>query len=146
MISHRRIVLSLFVIALVGLAATGAAGQTIMRGTFSLSQQTYWGSYFLPAGAYTLVLTSEINGMNTIYIRGKDLAVRMVAPTTAGETSQLTCLKADEINGTYIIRELDMGSAGRSFRFSMSKAARDTTLTGSVPQPVTVPVSTGADL
>jgi hypothetical protein len=47
----------------------------------------------------------------------------------------------DAVNGTYVIRELDAGPVGRSYRFGVSKKARNLTLQGSATQPVTVPVA-----
>ena len=81
-----------------------------------------------------------------IFLRGDGVAAIFVAPAGSEEISGHSRLKVDDVNGTYVIRELDAGPIGRSYRFGVSKTVRNLTLRGAATQPVTVPVSATAGL
>lgn len=143
---HKRFTLSLGLVALLGITAVGASAETVMKGTFSLPVEAYWGNTRLPAGGYTLALNKEVTGINTVVVRGDGVAATFIAPAGPEEISTRSCLKVDEINGAYVIRELDAGSLGKSYKFGVTKAVRNMTLRGSAGQPVAVPVSDNGGL
>jgi|SRR5579863_5060344 len=143
---RNRFVLIPTLVALLGLTAVGASAETQMRGNFTLPEQAYWGSTLLPAGDYSLTLVMQPVGINLVYVRGEGVTATMLAAPNGAETPVHSCLKLDDINGTYVIRELDAGNSGRSFRFAVSKHVRDLTMRGSVAKPVTVPLSANGGL
>lgn len=142
---HKRFALSLALVTLLGLTAVGASADTVSKGTFTLSEQAYWGDTLLPAGEYTVVLAKGTWGTDTISLRGEGVSTIMLAPAGYQASSGRGCLKLDEINGTLVVRELDDTVFGRTYKFGVSKAAKESTLRGSA-RPVTVPISTGAGM
>lgn len=132
--------------ALLGVAAVGASAETITKGTFTLPAQAYWNDIQLQPGDYTLSVERAITGINTIFLRGEGSTAIIIAPAGSADSSGHSRLKLDEVNGTYVIRELDAGPIGRSYRFEVSKAVRNTMLSGAARQPVTVPVTSAAGL
>ena len=142
---RKRIALTLALVTLAGLTAVGASAETQLRGTFTLPVQAYWGNTLLPAGDYSLTLIRDIGNMtpSLVYVRGEGVSATFMAPTSAEEEPTHSCLKLDDVNGTYVIRELDAGNPGKSYKFAVTKAVRNMTLRGSVATPVTVPVSGG---
>ena len=76
-----------------------------------------------------------------IFLRGDGVAAIFVAPAGSEEISGHSRLKVDDVNGTYVIRELDAGQLAGSFKFGVSKTVRNLTLRGGARQPVTVPVA-----
>jgi len=143
---RKRIALSLALVTLLGLTAPGASAETFSKGTFSLPVQAYWGDTLLPAGDYTLSLNRELTGIDLVMVRGEGMSATILAPAGAAGMSVCSCLKLDDISGTYVIRELGAGVNGREYRFALSKTVHNLTLRGSVSQPVTVPVSSVAGL
>ena len=141
---HKRFALSLALLTLLGLTAAGASGETITKATFTLPAQAYWNDTLLQPGEYTLSLDRGLSGVEFVSVRGEGTTAILLAPAGSEEISGHSCLKADEVNGTYVIRELDAGPIGRSFRFGVSKTVRNLTLRGAVTHPVTVPVSAAA--
>ncbi|MGA2575362.1 MAG: hypothetical protein ABSH24_04980 [Bryobacteraceae bacterium] len=144
---HKRFAaFTLALVTLLALTAVGASAQSMAKATFTLPAQAYWNSTLLQPGEYTLSLERDLSGLELVSIRGEGVAAIFVAPAGSGETSGHSCLKIDDINGTYVVRELDAGAIGRSFRFGVSKAVRSLTLRGDATQPVTVPISAAAGL
>ena len=135
---RKRFAISLSLFALAGLAATAANAQTVLRGDFTLAEQAYWCNTLLPAGGYTLSLVRQPSGINMVFVKGEGLEATFMAPSNAEEVSERSVLKVDEINGTRVIRELDAGFLGKSYRFAVSKAVREMTLSGSIAKPLTV--------
>ena len=135
---RKRFAISLSLFALAGLAATAANAQTVLRGDFTLPEQAYWCNTLLPAGGYTLSLVRQPSGINMVFVKGEGLEATFMAPSNAEEISERSVLKVDEINGTRVIRELDAGFLGKSYRFAVSKAVREMTLSGSIAKPLTV--------
>ena len=135
---RKRFAISLSLFALAGLAATAANAQTVLRGDFTLPEQAYWCNTLLPAGGYTLSLVRQPSGINMVFVKGEGLEATFMAPSNAEEVSERSVLKVDEINGTRVIRELDAGFLGKSYRFAVSKAVREMTLSGSIAKPLTV--------
>lgn len=143
---HKRFALTLALVTLLGLTAAGASAETITKGTFTLPAQAYWNDVLLQPGEYTLSLDRGISGVELASIRGEGVAAMLVVPAGSDEISGHSCLKVDNLNGTYVIREFDAGMIGKSYRFAVSKAVRNLTLRGAATQPVTVPVSAAAGL
>ena len=143
---HKRFALSLALVTLLGLTAVGASAETITKATFTLPAQAYWIDTLLQPGEYSLSVERGISGPNLIFLRGENLAAIFLAPAGSEETSSHSYLKLDDVNGTYVVRELDAGPIGRTYRFGVSKAARNSTLRGAATQPITVPVSSAAGL
>jgi hypothetical protein len=107
--------------------------------------EAYWNNTLLPPGEYTLSIGRGISRVDLVYLRGEGIAATFVTPAGSAESSGRSCLKVDDVNGTYVIREIDAGPIGRSYRFGVSKAVRNLTLR-SAAKPVTVPVSAAAGL
>lgn len=143
---HKPFALSLALVTLLGLTAAGASAETITKATFSLPAQAYWVDTLLQPGEYTLSVERSVSGVSMIFLRGEDLAAIIMAPAGSDETSGHSYLKLDDVNGTYVVRELDAGSIGRAYKFGVTKAVRNLTLRGAARQPVTIPVSTVAGL
>jgi hypothetical protein len=138
---HKRFALTLALVALLGMTAVGASAATITKATFTLPVAAYWNNTLLQPGAYTLSLDRSIMGVELIYLRGEDISATFFTPAGSGQSSGHSCLRVDNVNGTYVIREFDEGPLGRSYRFGMPKAIRELTLRGAATQPITVPVS-----
>ena len=135
----KQFALTLSLAAVMGLTAAAARAGTIAKGTFTLPMQTYWNDALLPAGQYSLSLDRNPSGVELVTIRGDGVSAVMLANVKSKGTSS-NCLKADEINGTLVVRELDAGSSG-SYQFELSKTVRRMMARGDVKRPVAVPVS-----
>lgn len=140
---HKRFALTLALVALLGLTAAAASADTITKGSFTLPAQAYWNDTLLQPGEYTLSLDRSISGVELVNLRGEGVAATFLTQSGSEEKSEHSCLKLDDVNGTYVVRELDAGPIGRSYRFGVAKAVRNLTLRGA-GQPVTVPVSASA--
>lgn len=140
---QKRFALTLALVTLSALTAARAGAETITNATFTLPAQAYWNDTLLQPGEYSVSLQRTLSGADLVSVRGQGVAAMFIAPAGAVETSGHSHLLADEVNGTYVIRELDAGPHGRSYRFAVSKAVRNLTLRGQT-HPVTVPVSASA--
>ncbi len=143
---QKRFALTLALVTLAALTAAGASAQTITQATFTLPTQTYWNDVLLQPGEYTLTLDRSLAGIQLVHVRGEGATATFLTPAGSEESYGHSCFKVDEVNGSYIIREFDSGLLGRSYRFAVSKAARNHLLSGAAAQPATVPVSTAAGL
>jgi hypothetical protein len=138
---HKPLALSLALVTLLGLTAAGASAQSITKATFTLPAQAYWNSVAMPAGEYSLSLDRSVSGLEIIYLRGEGVKAVFFSPAGSEESSGRSCLKIEQINGTYVVREFDEGPLGRAHRFGVSKTVKEMTLRGSTAQPITVPVA-----
>jgi hypothetical protein len=136
----KRIALTLAVVTLLALTAAGASAAPLTRATFTLPAQAYWNDTLLQPGEYTLSITNNVSGVPLIRLQGEGINATFVAPAGPEEFSGNSRLKADDLDGTYVIRELDAGPLGKAFRFAVSKTVGSRALRGQT-QPVTVPVS-----
>jgi hypothetical protein len=143
---QKRFALSLATVAILGLTAAGASASTIAKATFTLPAQAYWNSTLLQPGEYTLSVERNLSGIELLHLQGENLYATFVIPVGVEETAGHSCLKMDDFNGTYVIRELDESQIGRSYRFGVSKAVQNLTLRGATSQPVSVPLSAAAGL
>jgi hypothetical protein len=141
---HKRFALTPALVTLLSLTAAGASASTITKATFNLPVPAYWNNTLLQAGAYTLLMDRATTGVELIYLRGEGVNAAFFAPAGSEDSSGHSCLKVDDLNGTYVIREFDEGPLGRSYRFGLSKTLRNLTLQGAARQPVTVPISAAA--
>ena len=141
---QRRFALTLALLTSVGLAAAEARAETVIKGTFDLPEQAYWGSVRLPAGAYSVSVSREQTGIDMLNLRGEGVAARFVVPAGTSEFSGPSCLKMEEVNGAYVIREFDAGTAGKAYHFGVSKSVRNMTVSEDSRPAVTVPLSASA--
>ena len=136
----KRFALSLALVTLLGMSvAAVASAETVLNGSFTLPEQTYWGNTLLPAGEYSLLVVRGISGVNEVIVRGDGVTATIMAPAGAEDISDRSCLKVDAVNGTYVVRELDAGFLGKSYRFIMGKAVREKVMS-SAAQPISVPL------
>jgi hypothetical protein len=142
---HKTLVASLTLLGIFGIAAAGAA-ETVTKGTFTLPAQAYWNDTLLQPGEYSLSLNRNLTGIDLVILRGEGVTATFLTPAGSADGTVRSCLKIDDVHGTYVIRELDAGVIGRSYRFGVSKAVRNLTLRGNATQPLTVPVSTAAGM
>lgn len=143
---HKRFALTLALVPILGLTAGGASAQTVTRATFTLPVQAYWNDIMLQPGAYTLLLDRTSSGVELLNIRGENTAKTFFTPAGSRESAGRSCLKLEDISGTYVIREFDEGPIGRSYKFDVPKKVRNLTLSGAVTHPLTVPVTAAVGL
>ena len=139
--SHKRIALSLALVALLGLTAAAASAETVTKATFTLPAQAYWNDTLLQPGVYTLSLDRGISWVDLVSLRGEGIAATFVSAARSEQRSGHSCLRVEDVNGTYVIRELDAGLIGRSYRFGVPKSVRNVALRSAAKPPTTVPVS-----
>jgi hypothetical protein len=137
---HKRFAFTLALVAVLGLTAAAASAATVTKATFTLPAQAYWDTTLLPPGDYTLSIERSNSGVDVINLRGEGIAAMFMTAAGSAESSGHSCLKVDDLNGTYVVRGLD---AGRSYKFGLSKAVRNLSLRGAAQPPVAIPVSAG---
>lgn len=139
---HGFLVLTLALVA--GFTAPRAAAQQAYTGTFTLASEAYWGPTLLPAGQYSIIANLDpTSAVRAVNIKGD--GVRATVLTSRGMTGNVSAdnkLLLEQINGVNVIRELDAGLVGQTFRFSVSKNARGHAEQASSSAMTTVPVST----
>jgi hypothetical protein len=140
---RKRLALTSALVTLSALTAAGAGAATLTRATFTLPAQAYWTDTLLQPGDYTLSVSSTNSGLTIFHLNGEGTAATFYAPAGSEQFSGNSRLKADDLDGTYVIRELDAGPLGKSFRFGVSKAVRNQTARGETPA-VAIPVSTAS--
>jgi|HubBroStandDraft_1064217.scaffolds.fasta_scaffold409114_2 hypothetical protein len=143
---HKRLALTLGAAALLGLTAAGASAQTMIKATFTLPTAAYWNNNLLQPGDYNLSLDKTNTGVELVYLRGEGVNAVFFTPAGSDDSSGHSCLKLEDVNGTYVIRQFDEGPIGRSYTFDVPKAVRNQTLRGAVAPPVTVMVSAAAGM
>jgi len=116
-----------FVLVTLLLGSTGAVASaaTGLKGSFALPSEAYWGNTLLPPGDYQFSVNREITGVTLINLEGEGLHATLLAPIESYQESRKNCLRLEEINGTYVVRELVSTVPGNSFRFSVPKRVRD---------------------
>jgi hypothetical protein len=142
---HKTFALSLGLLGLVGITSVGAAG-TLTKGSFTLPAQAYWNSTLLPAGEYTLLVERDVAGVDMVHLRGQGTTATFVAPAGSSDGPGRSCLKVDDFNGTFVVRELDAGPDGKAYYFGVSKAVKNLTLRGDAATPATIPVAATAGM
>ena len=138
----RRYALHLALVALIGSSAAIANAETILKGTFDLPEQAFWGSQSLPPGEYTLSVDRAITGVSLINLRGESVRATIIAPITVGRSEYPgTYLRIEDLNGVHVVRELDSSALGRC-RFTVAKSVRDRVQDEGAGPSASLPVST----
>jgi hypothetical protein len=128
-------------ILLAGALTLGASqGRAEMyKGTFNLPVEAYWGGAVLSPGEYTVVL--ERAGTTPI-VRLQEgtrhVASVLTGPSVDEDRSQQGRLTLVQINGAYVVKSLDAGLIGKSFRFPTPKAVRNRQLEAKEMSQITV--------
>ena len=139
---HGFLVLTLAVVA--GFSAPRAAAQQAFTGKFTLASEAYWGPTLLPAGQYSIIANLDpTTSVRAVRILGEGVQATVLSGAVlTGPASAHSKLQLQQINGVNVIRELDAGLVGQSFRFAVSKNARGHAEQASAGAMATVPVST----
>ncbi len=137
---RKSIALSLSLATLSALTAAGASAATLTRGTFTLPAQAYWNDVLLQPGDYTLSISGEASGVRTIALTGDGVDTRFLAPSIAGDFTERSVLKMDQINGTYVVRELDAAPTHSTYHFGVSKSLKNQMARG---EALAIPVIAG---
>jgi hypothetical protein len=139
---HGFLVLTLALVA--GFTAPRAAAQQAFTGSFTLDSEAYWGPTLLPAGQYSIIASLDAtSAIRVVSVKGEGVRASVLTGNVlAGRVSAQSKLQLQQINGVNVIRELDAGLVGQSFRFTVSKNARGHAEQASAASMKTVPVST----
>jgi hypothetical protein len=113
---HLKLFTKVGVAALVlGALATSGNAQNVYQGKFTLPFETHWGSATLPAGDYTLVMSSAISDYR-LYIRGAQVnATIMAASYDDRAVSDHAQLNLVNIADVQTVQTLDAPELGRTF-------------------------------
>jgi hypothetical protein len=138
---HGFLVLTLALVA--GFTAPRAAAQQAFTGSFTLESEAYWGPTLLPAGQYSIIANLDpTSTIHLVRVLGEGVRASILTGAVLAEpVSAHSKLQLQQINGMNVIRELDAGLVGQSFRFSVSKNVRGHEQTSTTAM-TTVPVST----
>jgi hypothetical protein len=139
------IVLALALVA--GFSTRRAAAQELFKGTFNLTTEAYWGPTLLAPGQYSITMSVNQNqGARAISLVGEDVRASILTDWGNPErVSDRSALKLQQVNGVYVIRELDAGLVGRSYKFLVSKKARASAEQAGTMSHLTIPVSTSGN-
>jgi hypothetical protein len=120
---------SLMVAALaVGVTANRAAADEVYKGTFGLQSAVYWGNVLLQPGQYTITLEQGVNSPPVFYLYGEGVRTTFMTSAVRPDSASSDSLKIENINGAYVVRELDAGILGKSFAFAVPKGVRNNAL------------------
>jgi hypothetical protein len=137
-------VLTLALIA--GFGTPRAAAQDAFKGTFNLTTEAYWGPTLLPPGEYTITMSLYPTGARAVSLVGEDVRASILTDWGIPEhVSHRSALKLQQVNGVYVIRELDAGLVGRSYKFLVSKKARASAEQTNTVSQLAIPVSTSGN-
>lgn len=139
---HGFLVLTLAVVA--GFTVPRASAQQAFTGKFTLASEAYWGPTLLPAGQYSIIANLDpTTSVRAVSILGESVKATILSGAVlTGAVSAHSKLQLQQINGVNVIRELDAGLVGQSFRFAVSKNARGHAEQASAGSMTTLPVST----
>jgi hypothetical protein len=142
---HKHFILTLALAATVlGVTASRAKAGAMYNATFSLPVEAYWGSTLMHPGDYSISMEWDYAGSSLVYLRGDDVhAVILTGSVNLENASERSHLTLEEVNGTYVVRELKAGTLGKDFRFGVSKAVRRQTDRASTGAPINVAVAAG---
>jgi hypothetical protein len=123
---HKNWKLTFALLALgVGMTAAKASAETVLKGSFNLPTQAYWGSNLLEPGEYSFTVDMTMGRTPMVHLRGEGVnALVLSSPVSAPPSTDRTFLTLESINGTYAVRELSAGAIGRSYDFIVSKSAK----------------------
>lgn len=71
-------------------------------------------------GSYTWSVDRQPTGFETVEVRGAGTTAVFLASPGSDHPGR-SYLKVDDLNGTYVIRELDAAPVGKSYRFCVSR-------------------------
>jgi len=126
----------------IGFSAPRAAAQEQFTGNFTLTTEAYWGGTLLPPGDYSIAVSLDKTMVHEVRVKGEGIrASILTVPISTEPVSDRNKLELDAINGVYVIRQLDAGLVGQSYRFVVSKNARAHAEQVSAASHVTVPVA-----
>jgi len=140
---HLTIGLALTGLAL-GLSTFQANAQSVLNGTFELSEATYWGNTLLQPGQYTISMSTEphdISRVPVIHLSGEGVNATVLTAATPAHESGRNYLDIANIGGTYVIRAFDSGLLGESFSFGVTKSVENKAMRASTEPAMAVPVS-----
>jgi hypothetical protein len=142
---HKHFILTLALAAMVlGVSASRAAAAEIYKGTFTLPVEAYWGATLLHPGEYAISMDSDYSRCSLVYLRGENVqAAILTGSVTLENASEHSRLKLEQVNGTYVVRELKAGTLGKDYRFGVPKSVRRQTERASTGAPVNIPVAAG---
>jgi hypothetical protein len=127
-----------------GVTTSRAIAAEVFKGTFTLPVEAYWASTLLQPGQYSISLDSDYARNSLIHLRGENMQTMILTGSvTLEDTSERNNLKLEDVNGTYVVRELKAGGLGKDFRFGVSKVVRRQTDRASVGAPVNLAVAVG---
>jgi len=139
---HGFLVLTLALAA--GFTVPSASAQQAFTGKFTLPSEAYWGPTLLPAGQYSIIANLDpTTAVHEVRVMGEGVrATVLTGAVFTRPVSSHSMLELQDINGVAVIRQLDAGLVGQSFRFSVSKNARGHAEQASASAMTPVPVST----
>jgi hypothetical protein len=123
--------------------APRAAAQQAFKGTFSLPTEAYWGSTLLQPGQYSITMSlDQTQGIRVIRVNGDGVrAFMLTGPGIPEDISDRSALLLEKVNGTNVVRQLDAGVLGRSYRFLVAKNVRMKVERASAPSQMAVPIA-----
>ena len=112
---HLKLFTKVGVVALaLGALATSGNAQNAYQGKFTLPFETHWGSATLPAGDYTLVMSSATSDCRLI-IRGRVNAIIMAASTDDRAVADHAQLNLVNIADVQTVQTFHAPELGRTF-------------------------------
>ena len=142
---HKHFILTVALGAMaLGVTASRAAAAEVYKGSFTLPVDAYWGSTLLHPGDYSISMDWDYTRTSLVYLRGEDVhAVILTGAINTENPSGHSHLTLEDVNGTYVVRELKAGALGKDFKFGVSKVVRRQTEHASTGAPVNIPVAAG---
>jgi hypothetical protein len=145
---HKQLFLGLALGALVlSFAAMPARAETVLKGTFELPTQAYWGSTLLQPGTYTFWMNAErgrLLGVPAVHVSGEGTTTTLLTMARPERVSQRSYLTVEDIGGTYVIRKFNAGFLGESFSFAVTKDVRKKAMRADLRDATTFEVNTSA--
>jgi hypothetical protein len=131
---------------IVAFSTPQAAAQQLFKGTFNLTTEAYWGSKLLQPGHYEIAVTVDpARESQEVRLTATDFRTSFFSgPGISEQISDRNSLRLEYINGIYVVRSLDAGLVGHTYRFAVSKTARMRVEQASAPSQVTVPIATSS--
>jgi len=143
---HFILTLALGVMAL-GVTTSRANADEVYKGTFTLPVEAYWSSALLHPGEYSISLDTNSSRNSLVHLRGSNFhAMILAGSVTLHNTRKPSRLTLEDVNGVYVVRELQAGILGKDFRFQVSNAARRQADSAVNRQPLNIQVAAAGGL
>ena len=111
-------------VATLGLSGLNAQSADGYKGTFTLPVEAHWSGVVLEPGQYSIVVPPAYR-QPVIQIRGAHgTFLIMEGPTSVSRLSNHGRITLAELDGVYVVRQLDAGQLGQSFYFNVPKEVR----------------------